>query len=215
MMHQLYTLMFAFSLLGLCIVLLSDNLQTIAKHQGALKKQVASGYNLAMKVMVLNRIGAVVFYLLISINIDKGISPNLLIAGFGAAILVACVPTALILFRLQHSLSKKKPELKLLDISDWPKKIFVATFLATIFNLMGLTIPLIAGTIYPEFRLTLANTSFAFNTVYTVISVFYIENEFAKSIDSENTAINSLIVTIVSARLVAFLLVGLVLSFVP
>lgn len=180
-----------------------------------MKGQIAGGYNLAMKVMVINRVGAVLFFLLIAINIDNGIAPRILVNGFSIAILITCLPTALILFWAHQRVKKENFELQYSGKFNWLNRIFVATFAATIFNLMGLTIPLIAGATYPEFRLTLANTSFLFNTTYTVINVFYIESAFAKLLDSKKDKVNEFVVGLVAARLAAFVVFASALWIAP
>ena len=46
------------ALIGLQLAIFSDYYQPIAKYQGSVINRVAGGYNLAMMIMVVNRLGA-------------------------------------------------------------------------------------------------------------------------------------------------------------
>lgn len=202
-------LLFSAALFGLAVAIFSDHLQIIAKYQGALRLRVAAGYNLAMKVMVLNRVGAVLYFLLLSFNIDNGLSPHKLKLGLGFLIISVSIPTVGLIVWLQKRISSSGASLNVLDSTQWPKAIVVASFFATVLNLLGLTLPWVAATNYPELRLTLANTSFLFNTAFTVINVFYIEHRFAQLVDAEAVQIHSFVAGVVAARLLAFITVGI------
>lgn len=198
---------FALGLIGLALAILADHIQTIAKYQGVVKKRIAAGYNLAMKVMVLNRLGAVIYFLFIAYNIDSGLEPKALTLGL-TGILACCALVTLVMMlsfkRRVRSAGTKQEEIR---VAAWPKLVAVATFVATICNLLGLTIPWIAGALYPEWRLTLANTSFLFNTLFTVINVFFIEHHFAKLADSKDDRVHAFVLSVFVARFFAFLLV--------
>lgn len=209
-MANALSVLFVVSLLGLGIILLSDNLQTLAKYRGAIKQRVAGGYNLAMKVMVLNRIGAVIFFLSIALNIDHGISSDSMIDGFAIAFVISCLPAGFLIYRISLDKIGAISVSDVLEIKKWPITIAVATFGATLFNLMGITLPLIAGATFPDYRLTLANTSFVFNTVYTVINVFYIEDKFAKLVDSGTGNMRAVVACMIFSRMVAFFVSGVV-----
>jgi len=202
-------LLYAVALFGLALAVFSDHLQIIAKYQGAINLRVAAGYNLAMKVMVVNRIGAVLFFLLLSFNIDNGLDPGKLSMGLGLVILAVAAPTVGLMVWLQKRIESVDAGVSVLDVATWPKAIVVAAFLATAFNLLGLTLPWVAGATFPELRLTLANTSFLFNTVFTVINVFFIEHRFAQLIDAEAAKIHGFVAGVIVARLLAFLIVGI------
>jgi hypothetical protein len=201
--------LFFVALSGLVLTLVADHLQLLAKYSGAIRQRVAGGYNLAMKVMVLNRIGAVLFYLLLSFNIDHGLAPDKLMFGLAIALVLAVLPTIGLMFWLQSAMNASHPGARVLRISSWQKTIFGATLLATTFNLLGLTVPWVAGATYPNLRLTLTNTSFLFNTIFTVINVFYIEHKLAQLIDTDFSQIHGFVSGVIAARLVSFLMVAL------
>lgn len=202
-------LLFVVALFGLALAVFSDHLQIIAKYQGAINLRVAAGYNLAMKVMVVNRIGAVLYFLLLSFSIDNGLGASKLSMGLGLVILSVTAPTVGLMIWLQKRIDSVDAGVRVLDVAHWPKPIVVAAFLATIFNILGLTLPWVAAATFPEQRLTLANTSFLFNTVFTVINVFFIEHRFARLIDAEAVKIHGFVAGVIMARLLAFFIVGI------
>jgi hypothetical protein len=63
----------------------------------------------------------------------------------------------------------------------------IASFVATVFGLLGLSLPMLMSAAYPQLRLTLANTGFLFNSVFTIISVFFIESYFARLVDQNES----------------------------
>lgn len=199
---------FGLALCGLALAILTDHLQLLAKYRGALRQRVAYGYNLAMKVMVANRLGAVLYFLLVAFCIDNGLAPETLATAYAIAVALMAVPTLGLLVGLQRRLTGAGAGLRVLDTGHWPWPIVIASFVATAFNLLGLTLPWLAAATYPEWRLTLANTSFLFNTLFTVLNVFYVEHRFAELIDAGQPEVHGFVAGVMMARLAAFLAVG-------
>lgn len=196
-------------LFGLSFAILAEQAQLLAKHHGSITKHVAQGYNLAMKIMVANRFGAVIYSLLIAFNIDNGLAPSKLATGYAVTITLLAIPTIIMLIILQKTIKDTGSKIHVLDRSHWPHYIVIATFLAISFNLLGFTLPWLAGAAYPDMRLTLANTSFLFNTIFTMINVFFVEHHFAKLVDSDKNEIHGFAAGVLIARLTAYVMVGL------
>ena len=203
------TTAFGLALIGLALAILADHLQIIAKYMGSQTQRIAGGYNLAMKVMVVNRLGAVLYFLLIAFNIDNGLPADTLVIGLALTVASIALPTIGILIWLQRRLRAQGSNFRVLDISQWPRAIVIATLFATALNLFGLTVPWIASASYPDLRLTLANTSFLFNTLFTVINVFYIEHKLARLVDEGGEDLHGFVAAVIAARLMAFLAVSL------
>jgi hypothetical protein len=195
------------ALLGLFIAIFTDHLQTIAKYRGAKRDSIASGYNQAMKIMVLNRIGAVLYFLFLSFSIDNGVDTNELKFGLGAVSVICAVPVLLTFLLLDRKLPVNNIY-RVINLKNYPFKIMMAVFIATIFNILGLTIPWIAASIFPDLRLTLANTSFLFNTIFTVINVFYIEQKLASIIDTSHGSLENFTSGLIIARAGALAVAG-------
>lgn len=199
---------FGLALIGLAMAILADHLQIIAKYMGSQTQRIAGGYNLAMKVMVANRSGAVLYFLLIAFNIDNGLDPDTLVIGLALTIAIIALPTVVLLVWLQRRLDGQGSNFRVLDTAQWPKTIVIATLFATCLNLLGLTVPWIASASYPELRLTLANTSFLFNTLFTIVNVFYIEHHLARIVDEGAEQIHGFVSGVIVARLIAFVAVS-------
>lgn len=204
--------LFSLALIGLAICIFADQMQTFAKYRGALANTIAGGYNRAMKIMVVNRIGAVLYNLTNAYNVDHGLPPSLLSRGLGLTIFLMGIAALLLLVWMYVDVRRTHPTIELFDVKRWPLALITATFFATAFNLLGLTIPWVAAASMPEMRLTLANTSFLFNTIFTVINVFYIEHLFARLADKRDSNIHQFVAAVIAARLLAFILVGAVLG---
>lgn len=197
-------------LVGFAFAVFADHMQTVARYRGILLEQIAQGYNLAMKVMVLNRLGAVFFFLLIAFSVDSGVQPELLSRAFSFVILLLVLPTGILMCWLQTRMQTAGYRYQVFDYEGWDKGILVASFLATIFNLLGLTLPWVAGAKYPEYRLTLANSSFLFNTIFTIVNVFYIEHRFARLADNGSNEVHGFVSGIIIARFFALVVVSVV-----
>ncbi|NVK74535.1 MAG: hypothetical protein HWE24_13715 [Oceanospirillaceae bacterium] len=193
--------------IGLGIILFSEQVQIIAKYRGSVSGGVARGYNLAMKVMVGNRVGAVLYFFFMGFNIDSGVSPENLVLGFAISLIFLVMPLSLVV--MYHvRFSRRFYRMGVWEGRRPPIWIGVVALIATSFNILGLTLPWIAGAIYPEWRLTLVNSSFIFNTIYTVTNVFYIEHKFAMLVDQGDPGIHAFVLSTVFSRVAALLIVG-------
>jgi hypothetical protein len=204
--------LFVGALTGLVLAIVAENMQILAKYWGAVNHRVAGGYNLAMKIMVINRFSAVLYFMLVAFNIENGLTHTTLAIGLAVAVASLAFPTLALLFWLQRQSDALRSLRVRLGTANWPKTIVFASFLATSFNLLGLTVPWIAGAAYPDFRLTLANSSFVFNTVYSIIHVFYIEHAFARLVDNKSSEIRGFVIGVIVARLAAFIIVSIALG---
>lgn len=183
----------AFMSLGLYLCMITDTLQLYLKYLGVKRNTVASGYNSAMKAMVINRVGAVFYFFFMSLLIDRSTNTSELSIYVLLSIFVTAI-TLIVWMRIY---------IKPISIS---KNIFVFVSLATLFNVMGLTLPFLLASSFHDYRLTLANTSFLFNTVYTVLNVFYIENKFAKLADYNSEEIEGFLYTSMIARFFMYII---------
>lgn len=166
--------------IGLAISIIIDQAQLIAKFSGALKKRVAGGYNTAMKIMVLNRFGAALYFMFIALSIDLGMQASVIGIFFFAAICVVAVFDIVTAVRLAV-----KYRLMLIDLVDAQLSLspVFMSMIASMFGILGLTLPMLLSSANPELRLTMANTGFLLNSVFTIITVFFVESYLAKIID--------------------------------
>lgn len=200
-------LVFALACGGLFIAILFEQSQLLAKYQGARRQVVATGYNNAMKLVVANRVGAVLYFFFIALAIDGGIAPGELAGAL--ALVVAAIGLANLALALffARKLNPGTPAGALflphgrLGTGDW--LALAGALVATAFNYAGLTVPLIWSASYPELRLTLANSGFLFNSIFTLFNVFLVEARIARLIDEGSDAIAPFVGGIFGARLLA------------
>ena len=197
------------SVIGLLIATFMEQIQLVMKYFGATKGRVAWGYNLAMKVLVVNRLGAVCFLLFMGFSIDAGTPARSVTLAFaiGFAILTVLNLSIGLWFHNRASVSKAG------KATQAERQFAALSAIAGGFNLLGFSIPLILGSLYPEFRLTLANLSFIFNSVCTVLIVFVIEHHMAKLIDENSERLGVFSYLVIVARAPASASISLALFY--
>lgn len=195
------------SMIGLIFAMFTEQLQLIAKYHGAVKNAVAVGYNNAMKIMVANRLGGVSYFLFMALAIDLGTQPGTVSFFCGVSAIVLAVLSGSVFIRLADNKTTVRSDWGLIGRKGC--HVVALSFVATVFNVLGLTIPMILSAWVPEFRLTLANTGFFFNIIFTIVNVFIVENHIAKLIDIEAQYLKEFTRLIFASRFAAALLTGL------
>lgn len=172
---------------GLILALATEQSQIVAKTRGAFAGKIATGYMNSMRIMVFNRLGAILYVMFVSLCIDTGISNRgLLVAALAGT-------TGVLGYNLFLT-AKRRTVLAFPEgegttplcevLLDKDLRYSVAAFLATLCNILGLTLPFLLANNMPEYRLTLANTGFLLNAVFTLINVILLEGRYALLIDS-------------------------------
>jgi len=206
-----YNQIFAMSaMIGLVGYIFADYMQIYLRYRGAVNSKIASGYSNAMKSMVGMRMGAVIYTFLVAISVERGIQTNFLIGLYAIALPCCAVPIAFMVPRLKrnsgvtHELSEQCSGIL------WQPLVVSAA--AITFNLLGLAIPFVAGSKFPEWRLTLAQSSIFFNVFYTILTVFFIENRFAKLVDANDPKYHSFTYSVTLGRVIGCAFGGIILS---
>lgn len=194
---------------GLIMASAFEQMQMLAKYFGAERGFVALGYNNAMKLMVGNRLGAVLYFFFMALAIDTLVeASSLKMFLAGAVVVIGLSNIALLVYfrKAQTRIAVTKFSNNQNDSAQGSMTVAIyGAYLATTFNLVGLTLPMIWSATYPELRLTLANTGFLFNSIFTVINVFIVESRIANLIDDRSAIMMSLMERIFLARLLAAL----------
>ena len=176
-----------FAALGLFLALCSEQSQIVAVVLGGRKGTIAAGYNTAMKIMLFNRAGTIIYMLLLSFAIDVGVSNTMVIAvALLSALLVLCFNITLLLRR--HKVfgvgaEERQNESILFFLREGGWHYSSASMFATSMHVLGLTLPLLLSNSIPEYRLTMAQTGFLLNAIFTFINVLFIEQRVAKILD--------------------------------
>ena len=174
------------SAIGLIISLCTEQSQIVAKTRSVFIGKIATGYMSAMRIMIVNRFGAILYVFFIGLAIDLGIeNQTLLIVPIIASVAVLGYNLLLVANRakiLRFVESDKEPSLPKIIILVGCRYAF-ASFLATLFNILGLTLPFLLSNTFPEYRLSLANSGFLLNAFFTMINVLVIETRYAAIVD--------------------------------
>ena len=193
-----------FAAFGLFLAQSMEYLQIYFKQKGFYSSSIAKGYNDAMKVMVLNRLGAIIYFMSLSLAIEIGAKPMSIISFIiFSLIFLILVNISLIVWQVFHF--KISLKFFLIKINREFSIFLTSIFLASSLNLLGITIPLLLGSIYIDYRLTLANSGFLFNTIYTIVNVFFIESLIAKKIDENDHHLNLFVLGIYIFRTLAIM----------
>ncbi len=207
------TLFLIITSLGLFTCILIEQSQILVKYKGFQLGRVAGGYNSAMKIMVINRIGTVLFFFFCALSIDLGAKADQIAVVFLAAVLgvAATNVIVLILYSKKHSIL-----LTLAKGSGVKHAPIIASYFASFFGILGLTIPMLLSAQNPELRLTMANTGFFFNAIFTVLVVFFVENYLAELIDQKTSLDKkyNFLIRVYLTRLMAALSASLILFIV-
>lgn len=196
--------------LGLLLAVFFEQAQILAKYRGARRGVVATGYNNAMKLLVANRFGAVLYLFFVALAIDLGLDSGRLAAALALTVLLAGCSNLALLAGLRREERGPRPKgggqglAALLRAGGGRQRAaLVGAFVATWFSFIGLSVPLIWSAGNPQLRLTLANSGFVFNSLFTLINVFLVESELARQIDRRSADIRPLVEALYLMRFAA------------
>lgn len=174
--------------IGLIVFLVTEQSQIIAKVRGARRSAIATGYNNSMKIMIVNRLGSILYMFFLALSIDVGISNQDFLATTICAALAVLVFNAWLIVRRARVLMAEVPEGTRESVIGFLSQggfyYASASFAATVLNILGTTMPLLLSNMIPEYRLSLANTSFLLNAFFTLINVLILEARLAQILDS-------------------------------
>ncbi|MCP5395641.1 MAG: hypothetical protein H6918_02715 [Sphingomonadaceae bacterium] len=201
--------LFGLACVGLFVAILFEQAQLLAKYHGARRGAVATGYNNAMKLVVGNRFGAVTYFFFIALAIDSGLAAQTIAHGLAGVVAAMALANVALFAVYAHRLNPGVAALELFAshgaFGRGEKFALAGAFIAALFGYAGLTVPMIWSATHPDLRLTFANSGFLFNTVFTLVNVFLVEQRVAELIDRGNDAIRPFIAWAFVMRLLAAL----------
>ena len=136
------------------------------------------------QIMVLNRFGAAFFFTSAGFLVDIGFSPERFLAlfslawalvGFLSLLYIRSWTTvyklmAFYVFGSEHAVSETR-------VIKFTFRYVLINY-PFLFNLIGITIPVISASFFPDFRGTLLQIGFLFNCIATLLVVFVVEPKF-------------------------------------
>lgn len=192
-----------------------EHCQIYVKSNSSFKGTIAKGYNDAMKIMVVNRLFIVSYYFIFGFLIDYGVDFSEFFYPLLLSLLLLAVSNTYLSARYRRKIRSSSKSANLLP--PILNKLSMTNAAATYFNLLGIVIPLLVASLLPEYRLTLSNSSFLFNTVFVLLNVFIIENRLADIYDNKGDIVGvtySIIAVRTVASLMALLTIWLIDVFV-
>ena len=159
-------------------------------------------YNSAMKLMLINRAGTIVFIMGCSIIVDQGIPKEKFSGFFILPLVIIIVGYFVIALRLN------------LQIIN-PNKIQVIYLLVYVLNLIALSGPYIIAAERQSYKVTLSNTGFLINTIVTILSIYIIEENIAKYVDDrDEKKLRQIECSIMTSRFYATLIILIVMVYI-
>ena len=174
----------------------ADQYQIVARLNGAEVGKVASGYQLAMEVMLINRIGAAFYFLATALFIESGGNLSHYVFSIGVALILVTSVNIYLLY----------PILKGMRVSDNQapsmfSSMTIFSAVAFVFGHAGLTVPYIAGFMIPDYRLTLANSSFLLTSIFTLLTTLVIDRKLSREIDDNSGRLRELVYSVIIGRI--------------
>ena len=147
------------------------------------------------QIMILNRLGAAIFFTSAGFLVDIGTSPQRFLALFSLA--WATVGLLTLVYIRSWATVYKLTAFYVFGsenaVSD--ARVIKFTFRDVLvnypflFNLFGISIPVISASFFPDFRGTLLQIGFLFNSIATLLIVFVVEPKFIGYISNDETGL--------------------------
>lgn len=175
---------------GLAITIFFELAQVFPKVAGGVVGKNSIAANAALKTLLLNRIGATLFFPIVGWKIDHGASAiqiaSLMLIGMAAITLITSISIInyykIIEYTATKFLSIDKSHVNQISISSGYEKKYkfiVIVFIAGLFGHLGMLAPLLVASLLPEYRLTISQLGFLFNSVFSVITIYYIDRKIS------------------------------------
>lgn len=189
----LYIVSSSIFILGYLIAFFIDHLPLSLRSVGKLLDLFPLSTLRATQIMMANRFGAVLFFISSGFLVDIGGSTKYFLLLFSVSwLLLGSISFIYILkWRNVFTLISKymfgvaKPEVNIKTINFSIN--FTFTNYPFIFNTLGVSIPIISASIFPEFRASLLQIGFAFNSIASLLLIFVIEPKFVSHISNDQT----------------------------
>jgi hypothetical protein len=176
---------------GFVFAFLIDHIPLTLRVVGLRLDAFAESTLRSTQVMILNRLGAAIFFTSAGFLVDVGTSPQRFLALFSLASALAGF-LCLMYIRNWGATSKLVAFYVFGSKNDvYNPKVINFTFrdvllnYPLLFSLLGIGIPVISASAFPDFRGTLLQIGFVFNSISTLLVVFVIEPKFIKHISND------------------------------
>ncbi|TVZ38653.1 hypothetical protein P886_3027 [Alteromonadaceae bacterium 2753L.S.0a.02] len=212
---MLFYLLAAGVALGFFLALFVESLTLFLRVAGAENGLNAYASYLILLFMLVNRVGASVMFPCSGALTDLGVSIKFVAMVFSLAIiLTAAGLSLLILYRkavvklLSRIFPDEFPHRVISPENNHPTGIRLVMFSAFIFtfNLLGIVVPVMGAIWFNEYRASIIQTGFLFNSIGTIFNTIYLEKRVAICAERSPKMLLTVVNTIVWGKLLALLL---------
>jgi len=208
--------------IGLAAVLIFEFVHPSAKLAGMVSGRHSVAANLSLKILIGNRVGASLFFPLIAYLIESGFTTQEVVSVLFFGLIFAAIVlilSAVNLTKMVHSFARfLEPTFEAAGDHS-PKYRFdsvvifgaVAGFAAHV----GMLGPLLASTVFPEYRLTMTHAGGIFNGEFTLIVVFVVDNKLSRYCDAGDSYAFVYLKNFFIGRLIATMIFVVVMWVLP
>ena len=178
-------------ILGYLIAFFIDHLPLSLRSAGKILDVFPLSTLRATQIMMANRLGAVLFFTSSGFLVDIGstmedflllFSLSWLFLGLLSLIYILLWKSFFV-FISKYLLAINEPIAQVKSLNFSLKYTF--TNYPFIFNTLGVSIPIISASLFPEFRASLLQIGFAFNSIASLLLIFVIEPKFVSHISND------------------------------
>lgn len=211
--------------IGLMTITLFELLQIFPKIAGGLINKNGLAANYALKTLLFNRFGATLFFPIVAYYVDSGAKPDDIAMLMLVGMILLCTATMILLVYYENIIgkymriinknyAKESTQLILYEDLSFSKnnKFYFLVFGAGIFGHLGILAPILVASIIPEFRLTVSQFGFLFNSVFSVITIYYIDAKISRFCENEQEKLRSVGRLILRSRLSSMVFMCAILS---
>lgn len=186
-----FLLVSVLAVLGLAAVLVFEFVHPSAKLAGLASGRNSLAGNLSLKILIGNRIGASIFFPLIAYLIESGLKTQKVVSIIFFGLFIGGVALVLFVVKLDKLVQVfarlLEPAFEA-DNNHRPRfrfdSVVIFGVIAGVVSHMGMLGPLLASTVFPEYRLTMTHAGGIFNGVFTLIVVFVVDNKLSRYCDA-------------------------------
>jgi hypothetical protein len=209
------TVLYSIAVIALVVIYVIETTATVSRGIGIFLNSPAEFNHASMVMMLGNRIFVAFVMLSLGFFVDSGANSEILISIF----LLFTIIYSLVIF-LVLRLSRKIPFYlyrlckiihdidlgKIKEFNSESGRIDMKSAIATFFFIAGISLPSIFATNFIEYRATLMQTGFIFNSIGSFINVMMVEKVLARSKDCSET--EYLIKSILKGKILGVICVG-------
>ena len=168
------------------------------------------------QVMIFNRFGAALFFASSGFLVDLGVSPKDFLLLFSLAWFLLGILTLLYIKSwktvsafLADKFSSGKNDISI-NVIDFRIKDLLTNF-PFLFNLLGISAPVMLASFFPDYRASMLQLGFLFNSIATLLLVFVLEPKFiAHLADDESEAADQYHQQLIFSKAMILLLLSII-----